>query len=237
MFLHKSAEIHPYSSSCLKLGKELIYMATCWFRLLALGCLFESLTGDINPWTPLNSYIVPLDLCTVWFTLVIKLTLVTTFFLIFLLCRSPCTTQITFLSLNLTFEFVCNLIPCFHFLTLRRPCIVFPSELKQCLKGLGSGNFASQSGELPRQPLQGGMNCCCVSLCFQLSGLCLFMMHELYSTGRLFQLLNKIQICKYRYHPQHAAFNSYLLQHTLLPALLVVSVDLIKKTGNNSSFQ
>lgn len=130
---------------------------------------------------------------------------------------------------------------CFYFLTLRRPCILFPNELKQSLKGLGSGNLARQSRDCPDSHCRGGVNCCySVSLCFQLSGLCLFMMHELYNTGRLFQLLNKIQICKYRYHPQHTAFNSYLLQHIswilLLPALLVVSVDLIKKTGNNSSF-
>lgn len=32
---------------------------------------------------------------------------------------------------------------------------MFPSELKESLKGLGSGNFSGQSGELPRQSLQG----------------------------------------------------------------------------------
>lgn len=130
---------------------------------------------------------------------------------------------------------------CFYFLTLRRPCILFPSELKQSLKGLGSGNLARKCGNCPDNHCRGGMDCCySLSLCFQLSGLCLFMMHELYNMGRLFQLLNKIQICKYRYHPQHTAFNSYLLQHIswilLLPALLGVKYS-IRKTGNNSSFQ
>lgn len=156
IFLHKSAQIHPHSSTCLKLGKALIYMATYCFRLVALGCLLKSLTGGVNPWTPLNSYRLPLDLCTIWFTLAVKLTLFTTVFPNIPAIQKSMqhTNQIPKIKLNFCICVHAH-TSCFYFLTPRRPCIVFPSELKQSLKGLGSGNFAGQSGELPRQSLQG----------------------------------------------------------------------------------
>lgn len=45
----QSTQIHPYSSTCLKLEKAPIYMAAYCFIHLALGSLYKSQTGDLKP--------------------------------------------------------------------------------------------------------------------------------------------------------------------------------------------